>query len=226
MKKWLKILITILIITVISIICCVIINALGLDNMAKLQSIASNGLSGAIIYIALLILQVVFIPINSLMLIVPAIILFGAIKAFILSLIALVIGSICAFYLGRYFGLPFISWLVGKDKASAWQNKLGQNGKLLLPIFLLIPVFPDELMCMLAGLSKINFLYFFIVIIITRAIDLASTCFIGAIIPFHGWWLLLWVSIIVITVLMAGYLTKHQEKISNKIQSLIIKRKN
>ena len=226
MKKWVRILILVLIIITISILCCILVNILGLDNMAKLQSIVNNGFTGAIIYILLLVLQLVFIPINSLMLIVPAILLFGATKAFLLSMIALVIGSSISYYLGKIFGLPLISWIAGKENAKSWQEKLGTNGKFLLPIFLLIPIFPDEIMCMLAGVSKINFLYFLVVVIITRAIDLASTCFIGAIIPFRGWWLLLWAGILIVAVLLASIITKHHDKISHKIETLFIKRQN
>lgn len=203
-----------------------LVNKLGLDNITKLQNIVKNGFIGALVYIILLVLQVVFIPINSLMLIVPAILLFGAVKAFLLSMIALTIGSAISYSLGKLFGLSLISWIAGKERAIKYQEKLGQNGKYLLPIFLLIPIFPDEIMCMLSGASKINFWYFLIVIIITRAIDLASTCFIGAIIPFRGWWLLLWAGILVIAVLLTTYITKHHDKISSKIETLFIKRQN
>jgi len=226
MKKWVRILLLIAIISLVSIGCCILVNILGLDNMAKLQSIVNNGFIGALIYITLLILQVVFIPINSLMLIVPAILLFGSGKAFLLSMIALVIGSSISYYLGKLFGLPLISWIAGKEHAKKYQEKLGQNGKYLLPIFLLIPIFPDEIMCMLSGATKINFWYFLVVIIITRAIDLASTCFIGAIIPFRGWWLLLWAGILIGAVLLTAYITKHHDKLSHKIETLFIKRQN
>lgn len=224
MKKWVKILLITLIIIILSTCCCILVNALGLDNMSKLQTIVNNGFTGAIIYILLLILQVVFIPINSLMLIVPAILLFGALKAFLLSMVALVVGSAISYYLGKIFGISLISWIMGKDRAISLQKKLGNNGKFLLPIFFLIPIFPDEVMCMLAGLSKINFIYFIIVIIITRAIDLASTCFIGAIIPFRGWWLLLWAGILVLLVLLTTYFTKHHDKLQQKIETLVARR--
>ena len=212
MKNKNKILI-ILCLVVVTIALCFIFNRLGLDNVTTLRTILNDNWLGAIIYISLLVIQIIALPINSLILIVPAIIVFGVYKAFLLSLIGMIIGSLITFYLGRLFGNQILNWLVGTSKAEILKKKLADNGKFMLPLFLLIPIFPDELVCLVAGVSNIRPSYFIVVTILTRAIDLAFTCFVGAIIPFHGWWLLLWLALFIISFIGSYLLTKYQSKI-------------
>ena len=223
MKKASKITLLIILIVVASVGACFLTNYLQLDRIDSLKSIINNGISGSLIYVFILALQILFVPINSLILIIPAIILFGTTKAFFLSLIGLIIGSTMAYFMGRIFGKGLIGWLVGKENTERWQNKLGNNGKYILPFLLLIPVFPDEIICMISGVAKIKFPYFISVITITRTIDLACTCFIGAIIPFQGWWLLLWLAFMLIAVVFTLIMAKNQSKIENWINSQVRK---
>lgn len=221
MKNKLKILFIIVAVALFAIGSCLLINIFGLDDITKLKSIISDSWIGSILYTILLAIQIVFLPINSLILIVPAMLIFGSLKAYLLSLLGLLIGSIIAFYMGRLFGAQVISWMFGREKTEVWAKKIGANGKLMLPICFLIPIFPDELICMLAGLSNIKTSYFVLVSIITRAIDLAFTCFIGSIIPFHGWWLLLWATLLLITFLCSYWLSKHHSSIQQRIEKFI-----
>lgn len=211
MKKR-RIVLVVLAVILFSVLCCLLINKLGLDDITKLRKIVNNGFGGMIIYIVLLALQVAFLPVNSLILIVPAIVLFGSSKAFILSLIGCVIGSIISFFIGKCFGSQVMGWMMGEEKVKEFEEKLS-NAHILLPIFLLVPIFPDEIMCVAAGAAKVKTLFFIITIIITRAIDLFFTCFVGASIPFEGWYLLLWALIILLGVFCVYLLTKHQKRI-------------
>ncbi len=226
MNKKLKIILTVTIVILFSVGSCLLINALGLDDISKIKNVINDGWIGSLVYVILLAIQIMLVPINSIILIVPAMVIFGPLKAYLLSLVGLVIGSLFAFYMGRIFGLQFIAWLVGKEKAELWKKKLGDNGKLMLPIFFLIPIFPDELICMLAGLSNIKITYFLCVVIITRAIDLAFTCFIGSIIPFHGWWLALWAVVLILTFIGSYYLAKYQNSIQTWIENKFNKNKS
>lgn len=225
MKDNKKVVLAIIFITIFSIIGCFVLNALGLDDISKIKNIIRDSALGYVIYTLLLTLQIIFIPINSMVLLVPAMLIFGAVKAFILSLIGLVIGSIITFYLGRIFGNQLVSWMVGYEKSEELKKKLGAGGKLMLPILFLIPIFPDELICLVAGISNIKIGYFTLVTITTRAIDLAFTCFIGAIIPFHGWWLLLWGILLILSFIASYLLAKYQILLKQWVENLYTKKK-
>lgn len=211
-KKLFIVIAVVLAVVLFSVLCCVAINKLGLDDITKLRKIVNNGLGGMIIYVLLLALQIAFIPVNSLVLIVPAIVLFGSLKAMLLSLIGCVIGSMIAFFLGRLFGSGVMSWLFGKEKVQEFEERLS-SAYILLPVFLLIPVFPDEVMCVAAGAAKVNPVFFTVTIIVTRAIDLFFTCFVGASIPFEGAYLIVWVALGAVALFSVYFLTKNQKKI-------------
>ena len=190
------------------------LKAFGLNDIDKLREIVNNGIWGVIIYIILQIIQVIFIPINTTLFTVPAIVLFGSVKAFFISWIGCALGSILMFLIARYLGNKVLKWLVGEEKANRYASLLGK-GKFLLPLFLLIPIFPDDIMCASAGLGKINFMYFVVVVVVTRAIDTACTCFIGAslIQSIPG---IIVLCVFVILMLIASiWLTKNREKVEN-----------
>lgn len=203
---------------------CFLIKALGLDNLNTIKSLLNDNIWGSVFYVALLAFQVVFVPINALILIIPAMMTFGAIKTFFLSFIALMIGSCIAYYIGKIFGINVLNFFAGGSQAEKLQKALSKNGKFVLPLFLLIPIFPDELICMLAGIAKLNFGYFVIVSIVTRIIDLSSICFIGAILPMQGWWLVLWIVLICLGTILAIYVSRNQEKLQNKLEQFLLKR--
>ena len=61
-------------------------------------------------------LQVIFIPINGMLLIVPAVVLFGNLQALIILWVSKVLGSIFVFYLGKKGGIKILSRLFGEEK--------------------------------------------------------------------------------------------------------------
>lgn len=182
-----------------------------LDSIATLKELC-DGPWGYVIFLVLQILQVIFIPINSIIFTVPAIIIFGPVKAFFISYVGLVIGSLLMFLIGRFGGMKIMKWIVGDEKTKHYAKTLGK-GKFILPIFLLIPIFPDDILCISAGLSNIKFLYFAIILLITRGIDLACTCFIGSFAVKSPIGIALLVVFLIISIILAIVLTKHQAKV-------------
>lgn len=189
-----------------------LLKAFGLNNIHTLRNVANNGIAGVIIYIILQIIQVIFIPINTTMFTIPAIIIFGPLKAFVVSWIGCSLGSIAMFIIAKIWGVKLLKWIVGEEKAIKYANFLSK-GKYLLPIFLLIPIFPDDIICASAGLGKINILYFIFVVITTRAIDTACTCFIGATLVQSPLGVALLVVFVVFACIAGVFVTKKQDKI-------------
>ena len=189
-----------------------LLKALKLDDIDTLRRVVNNGAWGIIIYVLLQIFQVIFIPINTTLFTVPAIILFGPVKAFFISWAGCTLGSIAMFFIGRYGGSKLLAWIVGEKKSAKYADALGRT-KFILPIFLLVPVFPDDILCASAGLARINVLYFIIVITVTRAIDTACTCFIGSAMVQSTLGIVLLVIFVVIMLITSLLLTKYQDKI-------------
>ena len=68
-----------------------------------------------IIYILIQFLQVVVLPIPSILIIGVGVFLFGVFKAIVLSCIGIIFGSIVAFFIGKYFGSKVVKWIIGEN---------------------------------------------------------------------------------------------------------------
>ncbi len=153
--------------------------AFGINSIEGIQKVCNNSIVGALIFFAIQVFQVLFLPIGNLAFTIPAGIIFGPVKGFLITWLGITVGSILMYYVGRYGGGKLLNWIVGKDKAEHYK-KIIEKATYLLPVILLIPIFPDDVICASAGLGKIKAPFFWITIIITRGIDTFCACFIGA----------------------------------------------
>lgn len=98
--------------------------------------------------------------------------------AFILSTICLFAISIIQYWLGRKIGVKSVRWAIG-DKAYEQANKV-TGSPTFIALALLLPYFPDSLVCFFAGASKMKFWTFFIVALFMRSVGVAGICFFGS----------------------------------------------
>ena len=84
-------------------------------------------------FVLITFLQVTIIPIPSPITVLVGNYLFGFWGSFIYSYIGMMVGSIFAFFLGRWFGRRFINWLVtDKEVVDNYLNKIKVKGNVLL----------------------------------------------------------------------------------------------
>lgn len=146
-----------------------------------------------IVYILLQYLQVVLLPIPSVVSTVAGVALFGPFWTMIYSLLGIVPASATAFFIGRKFGNKAVAWIIGEETLNKWQKKLKGKDNLLLTMMFILPVFPDDVLCFIAGLSSMSTKYFLIMILISRILAVAGTCYSFEFIPLNTWWgLLIW----------------------------------
>lgn len=200
-----------------------------LDDMEKIKAIIlKSGGWGIAICFLLVIFNVVVLP-------APAVIFFLAITAvysswiaFLICYTATLIGSLIAFYIGRLFGKNAVAWCIGKDDTEKYSNLLNKKGKVPFIIMQLLPFFPDDILCMVAGLSNMSIKFFSIVMILVKPIYIAFVCFLGTgnIIPFKGWGIGVWVAIFVVIIGLCILYLVYQNKIDNWLKSKFIKNKD
>lgn len=196
-----------------------IISATGI--ISKLTSIealrdyiASFGATAVLIFILFQFLQVVILPIPGSVSVGVGVALFGPLRCSIFSFIGILLGSLVAFTIGRVIGYKAVCWIVGKDDLDKWLKKLKGKDYLLLSIMFLLPLFPDDILCFVAGLSSITWLYFIIMIIITRAISVLTTSFSLQLIPFNTWWgITIWIILAAAVVASFWLVWKYSDKI-------------
>ncbi len=220
---FMKIVISIIVVLIIVIISYFILKEIGWLHLSKEQlqdKIASFGAWGPLIFIALSFLQVTFIPIPSTITIVAGSYLFGWILSFIYSLIGILLGSLFAFFLGRKIGRPFINWVVGdKETVDYYLKKLKGRSNVILFFMFLFPLFPDDALCALAGITQIRYSTFTIMQIITRIISIGATLIFmsGEIIPLNGWGITLIVIVAILGIIGFILAYKYSDKINDKL---------
>lgn len=223
-KSIIKLVIVVLALIGFFVLAFYVLKWIGLDSVSKIVEVCNKNAWGALIFIALQIMQVLFIPVGNMAFTVPGAIIFGATKGFFITWAGVTIGSIIMFYIGRYGGGKLLNWIVGREKAEHYRDIISK-GKFILPFILLIPVFPDDIVCASAGLSKIKWWYFWITIFITRGIDTFCTCFIAvesAKSPVG----IAFLCIFIVCMLIAAYfVTKYREKIENFFVNLFTRKK-
>ena len=111
--------------------------------------------------------------------------MFGFAKGMSISAAAIVTGSALAFALARKLGKPVVRKLVGAKNFERYEHLLSSGSTLTrvhltLAVTMLLPFFPDDLICLLAGLTKVRFRTFLLLCLLCRPWGLAFSALIGS----------------------------------------------
>lgn len=189
------------------------------DSPEKIQAFIQKGGSWSLLILfAIQFLQVTFIPLPAMMTTIAGVFIFGPWTTFWVSTLAILLASLLAFYLGRTIGDPIINWTVGKEEAKEWKEKLG-NGKYVFFLMMLFPVFPDDMLCMVAGLTNMTYKFFIITQLITRPISTFTMCYFssGHLIPFSGWGIPVWIVLLIGCAVLFYLAIKYKQQIEDWI---------
>lgn len=182
--------------------------------------ISGFGAWAVIIFIIFQFLQVVVLPVPGSVSVGVGVALFGPLRCSLFSFIGILTGSIAAFAVGRWVGYKAVCWVVGKDDLDKWLAKVKGKDYLLLSIMFLLPLFPDDVLCFVAGLSSMTWGYFLVMIAVTRLISITATSFSLQLIPFTTWWgILIWALIAALIGVLFWLVCKYSDKIDKFIKS-------
>jgi len=181
--------------------------------------ILSTGNRGVFIYIFIQMVQVIFLPIPASIIAIAGAIIYGPLLGAIYCIIGVLLGSYISFFLGRYIGFRLVVWIAGIDNAKKYASILNNSGRIFLGIAFLLPMFPDDILCLIAGLTTMSFKEFFIITSLFRPIGAICMCYFGGgyIIPFSGWGIPVWVVIGILMTTLVAAIYKNQTKIENWI---------
>ena len=231
-KTIVKLIISVIVIAVIALLGFLLFKHFGLKDITReeIQSfIETKGAAAPLIFILLSFVQVTLIPIPGAVTILAGNYLFGAVKAFIYSYIGMLLGAMVAFFLGKLIGRPFVNWIAGsKEKADSWIDKLKGREKIVMFFMFLLPLFPDDLLCAIAGMFKYSTLEFLVLQLITRATSIFGTLFFmsGEVIPYNAWGISLVAILSIIVIVCFALSMKHYEKIEEKLNRIFKKKNN
>ncbi|MBS4761117.1 TVP38/TMEM64 family protein [Carnobacteriaceae bacterium zg-ZUI252] len=131
------------------------------------------GVFGPIVFTLIQIIQVVIPVIPGGIVSLSGQVVFGYLWGFIYNYVGITIGSIIAFFLARAYGEFFVKCFVSDetyDKYLGW-TKNEKRFSWILGILFFLPAAPDDILCMIAGLTTLSFKKFMLIFIPTKAIS-------------------------------------------------------
>lgn len=197
------------------------------EKMNALKSIIDGaGAWSMLVYVLVQILQVVILPLPAFVCYFPGTLIWGPGIATLLASAGVLIGSLICYFLGKLFGRRAVEWIAGKEATDKYANYLGKRGKGLFVIMQILPFFPDDILCLIAGLTGMNFIFFLATMIIVRPAIVATYCYLGSgdIIPFSGWGIPVWIAIFAVCIVLAVLSFKYQDKIESWLKQKFTKK--
>ena len=189
------------------------------------QYLKTTGAWMPMLYILLQFLQVVILPIPSIVSTMAGVSLFGAFWTTVYSFLGIMSGSVFAFLIAKKWGKGVVAWMTGKETLNKWQKKVRGKDTFLLTMMFFLPFFPDDILCFLAGLSSMRAMYFIVVIGFARLLGIACTCYSVNLIPITTWWgILLWLGIFAIGLFACFFVNKHADILPKKLKFLAKRR--
>lgn len=180
-----------------------------INNVEELRKfVKESGQWGILVLFGLTLLQVVVLPIPAAVTILIGVLMYGSTVSFIVSTLGTIAGSIICFLLGKFFGYRVVAWIIGDEKAKKYADFINEKGKIPFIVMLLFPFFPDDILCMTAGLTKMTFKFFIITVVLTRPVMIAFVSYFGTgdIIPFSGWGIPVWIGMFVFAVALLYFI--------------------
>ena len=120
------------------------------------EIIAQAGPWGPLIFIAMQIAQVLVAPIPGQVVGFAGGFLFGAFWGTVYTTIGAAIGFTLIFILARKLGRPFVEYFVDKKLLTKFDYLVESHGVLVFFMIFLLPAFPDDIICYIAGLTTIK----------------------------------------------------------------------
>lgn len=144
------------------------------------ELVKAAGIWGPVVFIGIQFLQVLFAPIPGQVAGVIAGALFGPWLGTLYSILGAFFGFTLIFFLSRKLGRPFVERFVDKKYLHKFDYLIEKAGPMVFFLIFLLPGFPDDIICYIAGLSAIPFRTLVVISIAGRLPGYLITSFIGA----------------------------------------------
>lgn len=172
--------------------------------------VAAAGPLAPVAFVLVQALQVVVAPVPGQALGAVGGYLFGGVAGTVYSIIGVFLGSLVAFELARRFGRPFVERVVDPEALADFDGFVARHGRVGLFLAFLLPTFPDDLLCVLAGVSEIRRTELLALVLVGRTPSFVLAAYAGAGAAAGRHWLVMALvgSLVVVTVVVGRYRTR------------------
>ncbi|MDQ0509042.1 TVP38/TMEM64 family inner membrane protein ydjZ [Aedoeadaptatus ivorii] len=133
-------------------------------------ALEASGAFAPLVFIAIQAIQVVIPILPGAVGCVFGVVFFGSLKGFLYNYIGICLGSIAAFYLSRRYGSAFARQMAGGKTFEKYLHYLDDTSRFekVLAFLIFFPFAPDDILCYVAGLSRIRFERFTTIILLGK----------------------------------------------------------
>lgn len=162
-RRWMNV------ITVVGILLAILLSIWGwraglfTDKEVLQRFLEKAGWLAPIVFLLIQVIQCVIPIIPGGVSLLIGVMVFGPLEGFLLNYVGIYLGSLAAFLLARYYGRIFVRSLVSEQSYRKYTDMLEKNQERFNHFFIIamaLPGMPDDLICMIAGLSDMNLKYF------------------------------------------------------------------
>jgi uncharacterized membrane protein YdjX (TVP38/TMEM64 family) len=171
------------------------------------QVIRDSKVLGPLIFVVLYVVQSVIAPIPGQVAGVAGGFVFGW-WGILWSVIGTAIGFYLIFLVARKLGRPFVEKLIKKELLDKFDFLLARGGPMVFFLIFLLPLFPDDVIGYIAGLSKIPINQLMALVLLGRLPAIVMNNYFGMGLGEENKWPLIIVSVLTVLVLMVMYLKK------------------
>lgn len=150
------------------------------DRSALEAVIEQAGMLGPVVFMFLQIIQIIVAPIPGQAVALLGGYLFGGFLGAVYSTLGSLIGFTIVLLVSRHFGRPLVERFFDKKLIAKFDYLTTTAGPAVFFLIFLLPVFPDDLVCYLAGLTKIRLSTLIIVSLLGRFPSTLLTSYIGS----------------------------------------------
>ena len=149
-------------------------NGLFASEEAMAQFLSGFGIWGPLAFVGLQVVQVVIPIMPGGISCLAGVLLFGPVWGFVYNYVGICIGSALAFQIARKFGMPAVERAAGSQKLGRYL-KWVDNGVFdrLFAAAIFFPAAPDDLLCFLAGVTRMRFRKFLLIILLGKPFSVA-----------------------------------------------------
>ena len=126
-------------------------------------------------------------------------------------------GCMTAYWLGRKYGKKAVKWCAGSDEDyEKWSTVLNEKGKLWYLITVVFPMFPDDVLCLVAGAVKFDVKFYFIANLLGRSIGLVTMLLFLKLVGMSGggfpWMLFVWAGALLLEIIVYVIMKRKENK--------------
>ena len=188
------------------------------DREAVKNFITSFGLAAPLVFMTIQVLQVILAPIPGEVTGFIGGFLFGAAKGFLLSSIALTLGSWLNFVIGRFLGKRYVRKLVPGDVLERFDRVVKHQGVIVSFILFIIPGFPKDYLCLFLGLSTIPLKILILLAAVGRMPGTLLLSLQGAFVFKENYWLFALIFCLCLAAAYLGY--RYREAVYGWVEKL------